>query len=238
MPAALEVEHLTKRFGRTSALENVSASIDAGAAVLLLGPNGAGKTTLLRCAATLLKPSRGRVRIAGLDPARDGAAARRQLAVLGHESFLYGDLSAAENLAFYARLYRVRDAAARVDALLDRLGLRGWAHRPVRTLSRGLVQRCAVARVLLHEPALLLLDEPFTGLDADARALLSSVLREAHARGTAVVMSTHELALGVELCHRALMLAGGRLVWDGAVGRDDAARLESELRRLSGRAAA
>jgi len=238
MPAALEVDHLTKRFGRTPALDNVSAAIDAGAAVLLLGPNGAGKTTLLRCAATLLKPSRGRVRIAGLDPVTDGAAARRRLAVLGHESFLYADLTAAENLAFYARLYRVTDAVARVETLLDRLGLRGWAHRPVRTLSRGLVQRCAVARVLLHDPSLLLLDEPFTGLDADARALLCSVLREAHAHGTAVLMSTHELALGTALCQRALILAGGRLVWDGPVGPGDADRLDGELRRLSGRVAA
>ena len=238
MPAALEVEHLTKRFGRTPALEDVSAAVAAGEAVLLLGPNGAGKTTLLRCAATLLKPSRGAVRIAGLDAARDGTAARRRLAVLGHESFLYQDLTPTENLAFYARLYRVAGAAARVDALLDRLGLRGWAQRPVRTLSRGLVQRCALARVLLHEPDLLLLDEPFTGLDAEARALLSTVLREAHARGTALLMSTHDLPLGLDLCERALVLAGGRLAWQGAVGPADEARLDAELRRLSGRAAA
>ncbi|MEO8602045.1 MAG: heme ABC exporter ATP-binding protein CcmA [bacterium] len=238
MAAALEVERLTKRFGRTPALDDVSATIAAGEAVLLLGPNGAGKTTLLRCAATLLKPSRGTVRIAGLDAATHGADVRRRLAVLGHESFLYPDLTPTENLAFYARLYRIAAPAARVETLIERLGLRGWAQRPVRTLSRGLVQRCALARVLLHEPDLLLLDEPFTGLDAEARALLSTVLREAHGRGTAMLMSTHDLALGLDLCDRAMILAGGRLAWQGPVAPADASRLDSDLRRLSGRAAA
>jgi heme exporter protein A len=238
MPAALEVEHVTKRFGRAAALHDVTLAVGAGEAALLLGPNGAGKTTLLRCASTLLRPQRGTVRIAGLDAATHGAAVRRKLAVLGHESFLYPDLSPLENLAFYAQLYRVAEPETRVAALVDRLGLRGWANRPVRTLSRGLVQRCALARVLLHDPELLLLDEPFTGLDAEARDLLGTVLREAHARGTAILMSTHELELGLALCQRALVLAGGRLAWQGAVTADDARHLDGELRRLAGRPAA
>ncbi len=238
MPAALEVEHLTKRFGRAAALTDVSLTVGAGETTLLLGPNGAGKTTLLRCASTLLKPQRGSVRIAGLDAARHGAAVRRRLAVLGHESFLYPDLSPLENLTFYARLYRLTAIEERVAALVDRLGLRGWAHRPVRTLSRGLLQRCALARVLLHEPDLLLLDEPFTGLDAAARALLSDVLREAHARGTAILMSTHDLELGLSLCQRAAVLAGGRLVSHEVVTPNDARRLDDELRRLANRSAA
>jgi len=195
-PAALELQQVSKRYGRVVALDDVSCAVAAGEAVLLLGANGAGKTTLLRCAATLLRPSRGTVRIGGLDAATHGAAARRRLAVLGHESFLYPDLSAVENLTFYARLYRLRDGAARVATLIDRLGLQGWAHRPVRALSRGLQQRCALARVLLHEPALLLLDEPFTGLDVTAREQLCTVLGEVHRRGAAIVMSTHELAIG------------------------------------------
>ncbi len=229
-PAALELQHIGKRYGRVVALDDVSCAVAAGEAVLLLGANGAGKTTLLRCAATLLRPSRGAVRIGGLDAATHGAAARRQLAVLGHESFLYPDLSAVENLAFYARLYRLADGTARVATLIDRLGLRGWAQRPVRALSRGLQQRCALARVLLHEPALLLLDEPFTGLDVAAREQLCTVLGEVHRRGAAIVMSTHELAVGLTLCPRAIMLAGGRLAWDGAVAPGDAAALEDRLR--------
>jgi heme exporter protein A len=238
MPAALEVEHLIKRFGRAAALDDVTLRVEAGEAALLLGPNGAGKTTLLRCAATLLRPQRGVVRIGGLDAAREGAAVRRRLAVLGHESFLYPDLSPLENLTFYARLYGLAGPERRALELVEQLGLRGWTHRPVRTLSRGLVQRCALARVLLHTPDLLLLDEPFTGLDAEARALLSGVLRDAHARGTAMLMSTHDLELGLALCQRAIVLAGGRLAWQGPVTPADAARLEAELRRLGGRAAA
>ena len=234
MPAALETEQVSKRFGLVSAVDDVSCAIHAGDAVLLLGPNGAGKTTLLRLCATLLRPTRGRVRVAGLDAAANGAAARRHLAVLGHESFLYADLTATENLAFYAHLYGLPAPHARVAALIERLGLGGWARRPVRTLSRGLVQRCALARVLLHDPELLLLDEPFTGLDVEARELLCGVLREAHGRGTALLMSTHDLALGLSLCSRALVLAGGRLAWEGATQPSDGAALERRLRDLAG----
>ena len=154
--------------------------------------------------------------------------------MLGHESFLYPDLSAHENLVFYARLYGLADARAQVEEQLDRFALRGWAHRPVRTLSRGMLQRCALARVLLHGPRLLLLDEPFTGLDVAARELLGEQLRLAHARGAAVVMSTHDVGLGVALCQRALVLvpwrAGSPIC---AVASDDAGRLEAELRRFA-----
>ena len=148
MPAALEVEHLSKRFGSTLALNDVTWTVDQGASVVLFGPNGAGKTTLLRLCATLLRPSSGRVAVLGLNAAKDGAAVRRRIAVLGHESWLYPDLSPRENLRFYARLFGVANPMTRVDALIDRLGLVGWSHRPVGALSRGLVQRCALARLL------------------------------------------------------------------------------------------
>ncbi|MBX3028025.1 heme ABC exporter ATP-binding protein CcmA [bacterium] len=233
-PPALQVERLGKRFDRTAAVQAVSCAVPPGQAVLLLGHNGAGKTTLLRLCATLLSPSEGRVRIGGLDAGEHGSAARRQLAVLGHESFLYPDLTAHENLTFYARLYRLADPAARVEAQIDRFALRGWAHRPVRTLSRGMLQRCALARVLLHDPRLLLLDEPFTGLDAAARELLCGELRAAHARGAAVLMSTHDVPLGASLCERALVLARGRLVADLPIAAGDADRLDVEVRRHAG----
>lgn len=230
-PAVLDVERLGKRYGRTAALHDVTCALHGGESVLLLGHNGAGKTTLLQVCATLLSPTAGRVRIAGLDASRHGPAVRRQLAVLGHQSFLYPDLSAHENLTFYARLYRLEAVRETVERQIERFELRGWAHRPVRTLSRGMLQRCALARVLLHRPRLLLLDEPFTGLDVAARELLCERLREAHADGTAVLMSTHDLPLGLSLCQRALVLAGGRLVADVAVTPADAPRLEAGLRR-------
>jgi heme exporter protein A len=233
MPAALEVEHLSKRFGSTLALNDVTWAVDQGASVVLFGPNGAGKTTLLRLCATLLRPSSGRVAVLGLNAAKDGAAVRRRIAVLGHESWLYPDLSPRENLRFYARLFGVANPMTRVDALIDRLGLVGWSHRPVGALSRGLVQRCALARVLLHEPELLFLDEPFTGLDLDARDLLCEVLREAHQRGTTLLMSTHDMSLGLSLCSSAIVLVRGRIAWTGPAGAADAVDFEARYRELT-----
>jgi heme exporter protein A len=233
MPATLEVEHLSKRFGSTLALNDVTWAVDHGASVVLFGPNGAGKTTLLRLCATLLRPSSGRVAVLGLNAAKDGAAVRRRIAVLGHESWLYPDLSPRENLRFYARLFGVANPMTRVDALIDRLGLVGWSHRPVGALSRGLVQRCALARVLLHEPELLFLDEPFTGLDLDARDLLCDVLREAHQRGTTLLMSTHDMSLGLSLCSSAIVLVRGRIAWTGPAGAADAVDFEARYRELT-----
>src|SRR5512139_4057332 len=152
MTPALTLDGLRKRFGRTYAVDGISLEIPAGAAVALLGANGAGKTTFLRLCATLLRPTAGSVMVFGIDAQHQGAAARRRLGVLGHDSFLYADLSAAENLLFYARLFGVADPNRRVAAMLERLDLVGWAQRPVRTLSRGLMQRCALARALLHQP--------------------------------------------------------------------------------------
>jgi heme exporter protein A len=238
MPAALEVEHLSKRFGSTLALDDLTWTVERGAAVALFGPNGAGKTTVLRVCATLLRPSAGSVRVFGLDAAAHGPAVRRRIAMLGHESWLYPDLSARENLRFYARLFGLDAPQARVDALVERLGLAGWSHRPVRVLSRGLLQRCALARVLLHEPELLCLDEPFTGLDLDARDLLCTVLREAHQRGVTLVMSTHDVALGLAVCGTAAVLLRGRIAWQGAVGAADAAGFEARYRALTQRGGA
>ncbi len=232
MPAALEVEHLSKRFGTTLALDDLTWTAERGAAVALFGPNGAGKTTLMRLCATLLRPTHGTVRVLGRDAAAEGAAVRRCIAVLGHESWLYPDLSPRENLRFYARLFGVAAAPARVDALIARLGLNGWSHRPVRVLSRGLLQRCALARVLLHEPDVLFLDEPFTGLDLEARDLLCEVLGDAHRRGATLLMSTHDVGLGLALCSAALVLVRGRIAWQGPVSAAHAAAFEARYRAL------
>jgi heme exporter protein A len=233
MPAALEVEHLSKRFGSTLALDDLTWSADRGAAVALFGPNGAGKTTLLRLCATLLRPTAGRIRILGLDIGSEGPAVRRRIAVLGHESWLYPDLGPRENLRFYARLFQVAEPQRRIDALIDQLGLGGWSHRPVRALSRGLIQRCALARVLLHDPEVLFLDEPFTGLDLDARELLCDVLRDVHARGATLIMSTHDVALALAVCSTALVLVRGRIAWHGAVAAGEAAAFEALYRTLT-----
>jgi heme exporter protein A len=235
MPVALEASRLSKRFGRTLAVNDVTLSLDTGSAVAVLGPNGAGKTTFLRLCATLLRPSAGKIQLLGMDTASQGSAVRRRIGVLGHESLLYPDLTAAENLLFYARLFRVPHSRARIDALIERMELSGWANRPVRTLSRGLMQRCALARVLIHQPDILFLDEPFTGLDLDARETLCQVLSEIHQTGATVLMSTHDLEAGFRLCSSALVFVRGRLAWQGAINAAERSAFEARYRSLTHR---
>jgi len=233
MAHALEVTAVSKGFGHTIALDDVTVSLEPGSAVALLGPNGAGKTTFMRVCATLLRPTRGTVRVFGLDARRDGPRIRGRIGLLAHESFLYPDLTPTENLLFYARLFRVGAPEARVRSLIERQGLHGWAHRPVRTLSRGLVQRCALARMLLHEPDLLFFDEPFSGLDLDAATRLAEIIHETRARGATLVISTHDLTRAVALCSSAIVLVAGRVAWSGPIDATDPAALETRYRALS-----
>jgi heme exporter protein A len=227
MPVAvLETRGLCKSFGTVTAVHDVSIRLDAGDTVALFGPNGAGKTTLLRLCATLLRPSRGTVRLFGATADGGHPEERRKVGFLSHQSFLYPDLTASENLQFYARMFAVADADRRVRELLDQVGLRPWANRPVRALSRGLEQRCALARALLHRPALLLLDEPFTGLDVDATAILRRVLADARREGSALVLSTHDIAEGMAQCRRAVILVRGSVVWDGEITAAERDRFE------------
>ena len=227
----IETRELGRRFAGVTALHALDLTVGAGEAVAVFGPNGAGKSTLLRLLATLLRPSAGALRLFERAVNDGGAAARRRVGFLSHQSFLYPDLTPTENLDFYARMFGVARPGERVRGLIERVGLTGWAHRPVRTLSRGLEQRCALARALVHEPDLLLLDEPFTGLDVDASAMLAAMLRETHAGGTTLLMTTHDMARGFEVCRRAIVLTRGRLVWDGTIAGmpDDFVRRYPEL---------
>jgi heme exporter protein A len=211
----IEATGLGRRFAGVVALDGVGLTVAAGESVAIFGANGAGKTTLLRLLATLLRPSAGELRLFGHDLRDGGRQARRRTGFLSHQSFLYPDLTPTENLDFYARMYRVPARARRVRELLDSVGLGGWAHRPVRTLSRGLEQRCALARVLMHAPDLLLLDEPFTGLDVDAGVMLAQRLRQAHEDGATLLMSTHDAPRAFEICDRGIILAHGQVAWAG-----------------------
>jgi len=222
----VDARGLGRRFGGVAALNAVEISVAAGEAIAVFGPNGAGKTTLLRLLATLLRPTTGTLLLFGQAVSDGGAAARRRIGFLSHQSFLYPDLTPAENLDFYARMFKVPSPAARVRQMLEQVELEGWAHRPVRTLSRGLEQRCALARALLHEPALLLLDEPFTGLDVDAARTLSRMLQQARGRGATLLMTTHDVARGCEICTRAVILARGRLVWNGDISTSQREQFE------------
>jgi ABC-type multidrug transport system ATPase subunit len=228
---AVELSKVSRSFGRLRALDTITLEVPAGTSTALMGPNGAGKTTLLKLCATLLSPTSGKLRVLGLDPSRDGVALRARIAVLGHDSHLYGDLSAHENLLFSTRLYGIDDAPARIEASLERLGLRADARRPVRTFSRGMQQRCALARVLLLRPRLLLLDEPATGLDVAARAALYEIVRDLHRDGTTVLVTTHDVAESRQICQQAVLLTKGRLAWSGSIEGAAALDLEARLQQ-------
>ncbi len=208
---ALEATGVAKSFGPTTALRGVDLRVGWDERVALLGGNGAGKTTLLRLAAGLLRPTSGEVRVAGHALDRAGAGGRRLVGFVGHQSLLYPDLTVDENLGFFARLYGVANSGRRTGALLARLGMAGRRSDRVRALSRGLQQRVALARALLHDPPILLLDEPETGLDAAGRALL---VEEVGIPGRTVILSTHDRGLARQVAGRAVVLAGGRIAED------------------------
>ena len=210
----IKVCNLSKSFGPRAALAGVDLSIGAGEFVTLMGPNGAGKTTLLRILATLARPTSGTVRIAGLDPTRDGIKVRQRIGFLSHRTLLYEDLTAEQNLRFYARMYGLDDGPARVQDLLQRVGLATRHQDLVRTFSRGMQQRLAMARAVLHRPQMLLLDEPYTGLDPLAVQALTDLLAELTGEGCTILLTTHDLGRGLEVGRRVVVLAQGRLVYD------------------------
>lgn len=217
---ALAARGLTRRFGYRVVVRDVTLSVAAGETVLLVGHNGAGKTTLIRLLAGLLKPTKGGVEHSGT------------LGMVAHHSMLYDALTARENLEFYARLHGV-EVCDRIDGLLERMGLAPHGDRRVATFSRGMVQRLAIARALLHEPTALLLDEPLTGLDEAASVIVRDVLRDLRERGCAVIVATHQLMEIVDLATAVGFLVGGRLVAVEPIGGRDAAGIMSRYRELA-----
>ncbi len=224
---AINVENLTKTFEVRPVLRRVNFSVAAGERVTLLGPNGAGKTTLLRILATLAQPTSGRVVVAGYDLRDDANEARWRIGYVGHQTGLYDELTARENLLFFARMFGLRDGARRADALLTRVGLRARANERVTRFSRGQAQRLALARAILHDPDVLLLDEPDTGLDEDALTLLTELLDERAEAGQTSLFTTHQLARGLAQSDRALILVGGRAVYDGPSAALDVATVRA-----------
>jgi heme ABC exporter ATP-binding subunit CcmA len=212
-PAALEIDGVFKYYGDFPALRDVRVHVTQGSVVALLGRNGAGKTTLLRIVAGLSKASEGEVRIYGAD-AREQAT-RRRIGVLGHGISLYDELSAAENLHLFARLYNVPQPKQRAEEMLERIGLARVRDGLVREFSRGMRQRLAVGRAFLHDPEVLLLDEPFTALDDRAIAVLQKMLAEARGRGCTIVMSTHQLREALELSTHVAFLQRGQIAYSG-----------------------
>ena len=210
----IKLEGLVKRYGMNLVLRGVDLQVNAGEFVTLVGSNGAGKSTLMRIVATLLQPTAGKVEIGGWPLPKQASRVRRHIGLVSHYSLLYGDMNAAENLAFYARLYRLKDAEERVMTALRKVGLYARQRDAVSTFSRGMVQRLTIARATLHEPDILLLDEPYTGLDQDASRLLDDLLREEHENGRSILMITHDLTHGLNLCDRVAILNRGKIVHD------------------------
>ncbi len=208
---AVQLDQVSKVFGDRYALKNVSLELPAGSFLSIFGPNGAGKTTLLRILATLARPTSGAVTVAGINLKDDADAAREQIGLISHNSMLYADLNAEQNLQLYARLYGIENAQERVDEMLDAVELSHRRLDTVRTFSRGMTQRLAIARALLHDPQVVLLDEPYSGLDPHAVEIFDSLL-EAVRENRTFVMVSHDLRKGFEACSHALVLARGTKV--------------------------
>lgn len=218
---AILAEGLTKAFGPILALKGVDIRLEKGEFLTILGPNGAGKTTLIKILATLMRPTSGKVRIAGHDLADGGEALRQRIGVISHQTYLYENLTAYENLRFYGRMYGVGDLDGRIDQVMEEVGLKGRRDHLVRTYSRGMQQRLSIARALIHSPSVLLLDEPYTGLDQHATRMLTDLLIRLRDGERTVVLTTHQLAQGLELSDFVAILVGGRILyWEKVKGLD------------------
>ena len=216
----VEVADLARAFGMRKAVAGVTFSLSPGECLTVFGPNGAGKTTLLRLLAGLLKPSSGSARLAGIS-LPGGTLARSRVGLISHHTMLYEALSARENVSFAARLYGIRDPAARVDDALRRMSMLERSDAPVRLLSRGMQQRVSIARAMVHSPQVVLADEPYSGLDESGARALTALLRELRSSGTAVIIVTHNLAEGLSLATHAAVMQRGRFVRYDASERID-----------------
>ena len=222
----LHLEGVTKRFGKVLALRGIDLKLKRGRCLCIFGPNGAGKSTLLKIAATLTRPSTGSIFISGYDATREAEKIRPLLGVLSHRTFLYSQLTAYENLQFYGRMLGVRPLAERIQTVIHAVGLEDHTRQLVRTYSRGMLQRLAIARAILHNPRLLLLDEPYTGLDQQAARRLQALLQQLRTNEQTIVLSTHNLQRGLELCDDIAILYKGKIMVRHAASHLDLQTLE------------
>jgi len=211
----LKVRNLTKNFGHLKALQEVDLDLEKGKSIAIFGDNGAGKTTLIKIISTLMTPTSGKIFVKDLDIKTNGDEVRNSLGLIAHSLFLYSELNAIENLRYFGRLYGVSDLDDRIKNLLGKFGLLPRMYDAVRTFSRGMLQRLALARAVIHDPDFLLLDEPFTGLDRSASELLLKYLEEHKAGGGTSLLVTHNLRRGFESANQLAIMSEGRMVWKG-----------------------
>lgn len=228
---AIELDNVQKRFGHITAVDGVSLTLRQGEFLTIFGPNGAGKTTLVKMMCGLTRATSGAVLINGKEIMDHDDKARSNVGLISHQTFTYGQLTALENLVFFARLYGAEDAEAKCNALINEVGLAKRSHEPVRSFSRGMLQRLSIARALVHDPSILFLDEPFTGLDQHAAETLKRSLMRLREASKTVVMITHNLEQGVAMASRVALQVAGKFVLDqpaGAIDKADFGRVYFE----------
>jgi heme exporter protein A len=209
----IEAQRLVKKFGSKTALRNVDIVLTKGDSLALFGPNGAGKSTLIQVLSTLQQPTSGIVRIAGYESRRDREALHQIIGLIGHQTFLYPHLTAYENLKFYGTMYGMARLKDRIPEVLDLVGLRDYSNDTVQNFSRGMQQRLSIGRSVIHDPKIIFLDEPFTGLDQQGREDFIKLILQFRDQGKTLIMASHHLHLGLELCGRAAILKSGKMVY-------------------------
>ena len=217
--SVVQLRKLTKSIDERLVLRQIDLEIEPGAYIALLGANGAGKSTLLKIIATLIPPTSGEVNLFGLPLERNAVELRSRIGFISHASMLYRDLTAKENLEFYARLYGLENPQALARKMLEMAGLWNRANDPVKSFSRGMVQRAAIARALLHGPRLVLADEPFSGLDAPSIESLEQLFADLNSAGKTIILVNHDIEQSLRLAERAVILRGGRVVVNEPVYR-------------------
>lgn len=210
----IEIKRLTKQADSKLILRGIDLSIKKGETVAILGPNGAGKSTLLKVLATLIKPTSGAIKVNGMDLKKNRLEIKKILGYLPHSSLLYDHYSPLENLVFFGNLYGVKNAEKRAIELVKDVGLSFFLNEPVKNFSRGMIQRIAIARAIVHDPEILLLDEPHTGLDQGAISILNNVILSMKEKGTTTLMVTHDFKQAAEICDRIIIVKSGKIVDD------------------------
>jgi heme exporter protein A len=210
----IEIKKLTKQADNKLILRGVDLSIKKGETVAILGPNGAGKSTLLKVLATLIKPTSGFIKVNDMDLKKNHIEIKKIMGYLPHSSLLYDHYTPLENLIFFGNIYGVKNVEQRAIALVKEVGLSFFLNEPVKNFSRGMIQRIAIARAIVHEPEILLLDEPHTGLDQGAIAILNNVILSMKAKGTTTLMVTHDFKQAAEICDRIIIVKNGKIVDD------------------------
>ena len=210
---AIEVRHLRKAFGTLKAVDGIDFELKQGEFLTVFGPNGAGKTTLIKILAGLTQPSSGTAKVVGYDVAEGHPEMRKEIGIISHATALYADLTPLENLIFFARMHGLKQPEDRALKVIEEVGLSPRRNDRVRTFSRGMLQRLSIARAVLHDPAILFLDEPFTGLDLHATNVLKEHLQRLHDRHRTILMTTHDISCGLEMCDKVALQVQGKFAF-------------------------